>query len=130
MIVDTSALVAILTDEPDAPRIAAAIRSARGNLAVSAATLVEATMVVEGRGGEKAGHNLDAILRHMEAEVVPVDRRQAETARRGWRRFGKGRHKAALNFGDCFAYALAIERDEPLLFKGGDFARTDVKRAL
>jgi ribonuclease VapC len=130
VIVDTSALVAILMDEPDAPRIAAAIRSARGNLALSAATLVEATMVLEGRGGERAGRNLDAILHHMDAEVVAVDRQQAETARRGWRRFGKGRHRAALNLGDCFAYALAMERGEPLLFKGDDFARTDVKRAL
>jgi len=130
VIVDTSALVAIMADEPDAPRIATAIHHARGRIAVSAATLLEAAMVVESRGGEEAWRNLDAMLRHIGAEVVPLDRQQAEAARRGWRRFGKGRHEAALNLGDCFAYALAMERDEPLLFKGDDFAQTDVKRAL
>ncbi len=122
--------MAILMDEPDAPRIALAIRSSRGNLALSAATLVEATTVVEGRGGDAAGRDLEDLLRHMAVEIVSVDRSQAEAARRGWRRFGKGRHRAGLNLGDCFAYALAVERDEPLLFKGDDFGLTDVKRAI
>jgi ribonuclease VapC len=73
---------------------------------------------------------LDALLDFVGIEVADVTARHAAIARDGWRRFGKGRHKAALNLGDCFAYALAIERDEPLLFKGEDFAATDVKRAL
>ncbi len=129
MILDTSALVAILANEADAPRYAEAIGDAAGRIALSAATLVELTMVVEGRGGRLAV-DLDAILMRLRPDVIPVTREQAEIAREGWRRYGKGRHKAALNLGDCFAYALAKERDEPLLFKGDDFALTDVRRAL
>lgn len=130
MIVDTSALMAILMAEADAPRFADAMRIARGDMSLSAVTLVEATSVAEGRGGAEMGAALNALLRHIGAEIVAVDTRQAEIARDGWRRFGKGRHRAGLNLGDCFAYALAIERDAPLLFKGDDFAETDVKRAL
>jgi ribonuclease VapC len=70
------------------------------------------------------------MIRHIGAEVIAVDANQAERARDGWRRFGKGRHPAQLNLGDCFSYALAQERGEPLLFKGDDFAQTDVKRAI
>ena len=130
MILDTSALIAILAQEEEAPRFLRAITRATDGIAVSAATLVEATMVAEGRGGAEAGRDLDALLRRSRAEIVPVTPRQAEIARDGWRRFGKGRHKAALNLGDCFAYALALERGEKLLFKGDDFAQTDVKKAL
>lgn len=130
MIVDTSAIVAIIGVEDDAKRFLRAIAGATESIHISAATLVEATMVLEGRGGEELGRQMDALLRRMRATVVPVTVSQAEIARDGWRRFGKGRHPAKLNLGDCFAYALAMERGEPLLFKGEDFARTDVKRAL
>lgn len=130
MILDTSALMAILAKEADAPRFIEAISGSADGIALSAATLVEATMVAEGRGGPALGLQLDSLLRRIGAEIVPVGAREAETAREGWRRYGKGRHKAGLNLGDCFAYALAKERDETLLFKGEDFAQTDVKRAL
>lgn len=130
MIVDTSALMAIVAMEDDAVRYAQAMRSAGDRLAMSAATLVEVGLVAEGRGGAEMGARLDALLDFAGIEVAGVTARQAALAREGWRRFGKGRHPAQLNLGDCFAYALAIERDEPLLFKGGDFAQTDVKRAL
>jgi ribonuclease VapC len=130
VILDTSALVAILAKEDDALRLVRTISESETGIAISAATLVEATMVVEGRGGPELGLELDSLLRRVDAEIVPVGRTHAETARAGWRRFGKGRHPAKLNFGDCFAYALAIERGEPLLFKGDDFAQTDVRRAL
>lgn len=129
MIVDTSAIVAIIGREDDARRFLRAISAADG-IAISAATLVEAAMVLEARGGPELGAQMDALMRRMQAIVVPVTETQALLAREGWRRFGKGRHKAGLNLGDCFAYALAMERDEPLLFKGDDFAQTDVKRAL
>lgn len=130
MIVDTSALMAIVAMEDDAARYAQAMRAAGDRLAMSAATLVEVGLVAEGRGGAEMAARLDALLDFAGIEVADVTPRQAALARAGWRRFGKGRHKAALNFGDCFAYALAVERDEPLLFKGDDFAQTDVKRAL
>ena len=96
---------------------------------MSVATLLEAAMVVESRGGTAAGHELDALLEKAEVELVPLTREHAYTARHAWRRFGKGNHPAALNFGDCFAYALAKTTDEPLLFKGEDFARTDIEPA-
>ena len=86
-------------------------------------------MVVESRGGVEAGQELDALLEKAAIELVPVTAEQADAARRAWRRFGKGNHPAALNFGDCFAYALAKATGEPLLFKGEDFARTDIEAA-
>lgn len=129
MILDTSALVAILTDEQEAAHFLREVTQAPAP-SLSAATLVEATLVLEGRFGPQMGQDLDDLLRRMRVDVVPVTADQAQIAREGWRRYGKGRHKAALNLGDLFAYALARERDEPLLFKGDDFARTDVKRAL
>ena len=129
MIVDTSAVVAILTDEPDASRFATAIMRA-GMIAVSAATRVEMTMVLEGRGGAGAGANLDKLLADAGAEIVPFTAEHAALARDAWRRYGKGRHPAGLNLGDCFAYALAKSRNQPLLFKGDDFAQTDVKAAI
>jgi ribonuclease VapC len=130
MILDTSAVMAILSDEDDAAQYARLIREARGGIAMSAATLVELTMVAESRGGPAMGPRVDALLRHVGVEVVELDAAQAQWACDGWRRFGKGRHPARLNLGDCFAYALARQRGEPLLFKGEDFAQTDVKRAL
>ncbi len=129
MIVDSSAIVAILNREPDAERFEEAIAAAPERR-ISVANLLEASIVVEGRGGVSAGYELDLLLNRYNIELEPVTAEQMEAARRAWRRFGKGNHPAALNFGDCFAYALAEATGEPLLFKGGDFALTDVAAAL
>ena len=96
---------------------------------MSAVALLETTMVVEARSGPSAGQDIDLFLHEAEIELAPVTPEHVEAARRAWRRFGKGNHPAALNFGDCFAYALAETTGEPLLFKGEDFTRTDVARA-
>ncbi len=129
MVIGTSAIVAIALNESDAPEIEARIADDPIRL-ISAATVLEAAMVLETRLGEAGGREFDLWLVKIGAEVVPVDAEQSDTARRAWRRFGRGRHAAALSFGDCFAYALASTRGEPLLFKGEDFARTDVTAVL
>jgi len=128
MVIDTSALIAVLLNEPDAPRIAEAIELASVRL-LSVANFLEAAMVIESRKGEAAGRELDLALYRATIEVVPVDQDQAEIARLAWRRYGKSRHAAGLNYGDCFAYALARQRRLPLLFRGDDFVRTDIPRA-
>jgi ribonuclease VapC len=129
VILDTSAIAAVLFAEEEEDRFLDAMVGAP-KLRISAATLVEATMVIEGRGGPEMADVIDALLLRVGAEVCPVTAETARIARDGWRRFGKGRHRARLNLGDCFAYALAQERGEPLLFKGDDFAQTDVKAAI
>lgn len=126
MVIDTSAIIAILSREPGADRLVAAVE-AGGSRLVSAATVVEAALVLLGRYGEVAEPQLDRLLRSIGAEVVPVGDDQVTLARDAALRFGRGRHPAALNFGDCFSYALSVARDEPLLFVGGDFAQTDVE---
>ena len=128
MIVDSSAVLAVLYREPDAERFERAIASAPG-CRMSVANALETSIVMEGRGGSAAGHALDRFLKAAVIELAPVTAEHMEAARRAWRRFGKGNPPAALNFGDCFAYALADVTGEPLLFKGGDFARTDVEAA-
>ena len=128
MIVDSSALLAVLNCEPDADRFQDAILTA-SPCRMSVANMLEASIVVEGRGGAEAGHELDEFLYHAEIEPAPVTAEHLEVAQQAWRRFGKGRHPAALNFGDCFAYALAQVTGEPLLYKGDDFARTDIPAA-
>ena len=128
MIIDTSAVLAILFGESDAGRYEDAI-SAAWPRRMSVVALLEAAMVLESRGGAAAGQELDVLLEKARVEMVPVTPEHANAARRAWRRFGKGNHPAALNFGDCFAYALAETTGEPLLFKGGDFARTDITAA-
>lgn len=125
MVIDTSALVAILDDEPERRRFNEAIEADEVRL-ISAATLLESSMVLESRRGEPGGRELDLFLHRAKFNVVPVDAEQVEIARQAFRAYGKGRHAARLNFGDCFSYALARLRDEPLLFKGSDFARTDI----
>jgi len=125
MVIDTSAVVAILLNESDARRLADAIDAGSPRM-MSAATLLEASIVIEAKRGEAAGRELDLFLYRAGIEIVPVDQEQAEAARIAWRRFGKGRHLAALNYGDCFAYALAKVTGSPLLYKGEDFARTDL----
>ena len=129
MIIDSSALLAVLYREPDAERYETAIVSAP-NGRMSVANMLESSIVVEGRGDAAAGHELDAYLECAGIELMPVTTAQLSAARRAWRRFGKGNHRAALNFGDCFAYALAEVTGAPLLFKGDDFARTDIAAAL
>ncbi len=127
MVIDTSALVAILFDEPERRSFNEAIEAA-ADRSMSAATFVETSIVVEGRRGADGVRLLDQLIDRSDIEIVSVDDRQARTARLAWARFGKGRHKAALNYGDCFSYALAKERGQPLLFKGEDFAKTDVAK--
>ena len=128
MIVDTSAVLAILFREQDAERFARAITSAPTRR-MSAATLLETSIVLESRSGPASGYELDAFLEQAGIELEPVTPQQAQAARRAWRRFGKGNHPAGLNLGDCFAYALAEATREPLLFKGGDFELTDIEVA-
>ncbi|MBV8701515.1 type II toxin-antitoxin system VapC family toxin [Bradyrhizobium sp.] len=128
MVIDTSAIVAIALNEPDAADLERRIADDPVRL-ISAATVLEVTIVLETRLGDAGGREFDLWLLKIGAEIVPVDAEQTDAARRAWRRFGKGRHGAALNYGDCFAYALAVTRGEPLLFKGEDFAKTDVNQS-
>jgi ribonuclease VapC len=125
VVIDTSALIALLGMEPEAARLAAAIE-ADGTRLISAASLLEAAVVIESRYGPDGGRELDLLIAKAGLSVEPVTAQQAEIAREAWRRFGKGRHPAGLNFGDCFSYALARVTGEPLLFKGTDFPQTDV----
>ncbi|HEY7844335.1 MAG TPA: type II toxin-antitoxin system VapC family toxin [Bradyrhizobium sp.] len=127
MVIDTSAIMAIALNEADASEIEMRIADDAIRL-ISAATVLEATMVIETRLGDAGGREFDLWLLRIGAEIVPFDAEQADAARRAWRRYGKGHHAAALNYGDCFSYALAATRGEPLLFKGQDFAKTDISR--
>ena len=127
MILDTSAIVALLLGEPESDRIEGLLLVEPCRM--SAATRVELGIVVEARSGAAGTQLLDELLARAQVEVVAVDADDARDAIAAWRRFGKGRHPAALNFGDCFAYALAQRSGEPLLFVGDDFAQTDVTPA-
>lgn len=129
MIVDSSALIAILLREPEAESYATAL--ARHSVRISAATLVEVRIVVEAKAGPTARRRLDALLRLVGAEIVAVDEEQATIAADAYRDFGRGSgHAASLNFGDCFSYALAASTGEPLLYKGDDFGHTDIRTAV
>ena len=128
MVVDTSALLALLSMEAEAARIAAALESDPSRM-ISAATLVEAGIVIESRYGPAGARELDLLIARGGFAVESVTAEQAEVAREAWRRYGKGRHSAGLNFGDCFSYALAKVKGEPLLFKGEDFPHTDIAAA-
>ena len=125
MVIDTSALVAIMLNESTAQRLVVAIEQSSVRV-ISAGTVVEAALVLLGRFGEAGEVQLDSLLRSIKAEIVSFDADQVAIARDAARTFGRGRHRAALNFGDCFSYALAVSRGEPLLFVGDDFANTDV----
>ncbi len=125
MVIDTSALVAVILEEPDASLYYSAMANSPVCL-VSAASLVEASLVLVGRRTQGATALLDALLIQFEMEVVSFDQQQAQIAREAFRRFGKGCHPAGLNFGDCFSYALAKQTRQPLLFKGSDFSKTDI----
>ena len=126
MVIDTSALVAIFLAEPERRRFLDLIIAAETRL-ISAANALETGIVLEARRGEAAGREFDLFVVRANLQVVPVDGEQVEIARSAWRKYGKGRHPATLNFGDCFAYALAKSAGEPLLAKGTDFAATDVE---
>ena len=125
MVIDSSAILAILLDEPDSVAFAEAIRDDAPRL-LSAASLLETSMAIEARKGPQGAAELDLLIYRAGIEVAPVDAEQAEVARLAWRHFGKGNHPAGLNFGDLFAYALAKVTGSKLLYKGGDFALTDL----
>jgi len=128
MVIDTSAIVAIAFNEPEAEAFEQRIADAPTRL-ISAAAVFEAAMVIETRLGEQGGSELDLWLHKAGVEIVAVDAEHADQAGRAWRRFGKRRHPAGLNFGDCSSYALSALTQEPLLFKGDDFSKTDIKAA-
>lgn len=126
--VDTSALVAVVLGEDDAERHLDALRGTQARL--SAVSHAEAAIVVEARQGPDAGRDLQILIEATIQEIVPVDIAHATAALAAWRRFGRGRHPASLNFGDCFSYAAARLAGTPLLFKGDDFSQTDIASAL
>ena len=128
MVLDTSALLVVLLNEPESTGFRGAIEDDPVRL-LSAASLLEASIVIEARVGESGGRELDLLVHKAEIRVVSVDADQIDVARQAFRSFGKGRHPAALNYGDCLSYALSRVSGEPLLFKGNDFARTDVETA-
>lgn len=128
MVIDSSAIIAILSNESEAEHLAEAITNDPIRL-MSAASLLEIAIVIEARYGEAGGDKLDQLLQKAEIKIEPVTVEQVEVARRAYRSYGKGRHPAALNFGDCFSYALAKVLGEPLLFKGEDFRQTDIELA-
>jgi|SRR5579862_2388172 len=125
MVVDTSALMAIFFDEPDAAEFEDAIDADPARL-ISMGTVLECSIVLEARFGEAGVRELDYLLHRLSFTSIPVDGEQMEWGRLAFRNFGKGRHRAGLNFGDCFAYALSKTSGEPLLFKGSDFSLTDI----
>jgi ribonuclease VapC len=126
MVVDTSALVAILKVEPDASTLLRRLGSSGANR-IATATLLEAQMVVISQLNEAGLVELELLLNRAQIQVMPFDSNHMRWAMHGWRHYGKGRHRAALNLGDCFSYGLAKAMDAPLLFKGEDFLYTDVK---
>lgn len=129
MVLDTSAILAILQDEPERRPFNEAIEAAESRL-MSVASFVEASIVLEVRFGADGVRDLDLFLSKADVELVPVDTEQAHLARLAFRQYGKKRHPAGLNFGDCFSYALARFENEPLLYKGEDFSHTDIERAV
>lgn len=129
MIIDSSALIAVLDQEPEAEAIARAMAAAPDRR-LAAANLVETAIVMQERRGDEGARDLDLLLAKLKIEIVPFTARQADIARKAFRRYGRGRHQARLNLGDCFAYALAKDSAAPLLFKGNDFAQTDVEAAI
>jgi ribonuclease VapC len=129
MVVDTSAIVAILLDEPEAESFAKRIAADPKRL-ISALSALEAAIVLQARKGPAGVRELDLLLHSTGMDVVSLDVDQVQLARSAYERFGKGRHPAALNLGDCCSYALARSTGEPLLFKGNDFSQTDLSSAI
>jgi ribonuclease VapC len=129
MVVDTSALVALILDEPEADRFRGLVADAT-SLKVSTVSVLEASLALEARISPDAGRELDLFLSATGFEIASFDEEQLRAARRAWRKYGKGNHPAGLNMGDCASYALSKVTGEPLLFKGNDFPQTDVESAL
>lgn len=129
MVIDTSALIAILLGQLEAEPFALAIADDPKRY-ISAFTALKSGIVIEARKGPAGGRELDLVLHHSKIEIVPVTAEQFEIARAAWRKYGKGRHAARLNIGDCCSYAPAKCTGEPLLFKGDDFSQTDIKAAF
>ncbi len=129
MIIDTSAIIAVLFNEEDAALYAAALSEA-DTCRMSAATFVETSVVVEAQTRNHGGRQLDALIRRASLTIEPVTEEHAHLARQAFLDFGKGRHPAGLNYGDCFSYALSKATGEPLLFKGSDFSKTDLTAAV
>ena len=129
MVIDTSAIVAILFAEADAELFARAIALDPMRL-ISAGTVLECCLVVESELGEEGDRELDLLLLRAGIETIPFNAEQLAIARQAFRLFGKGRHPAGLNYGDCFSFALSKASGEPLLFKGSDFPKTDIRSAL
>jgi ribonuclease VapC len=125
MVIDTSAVVAILQREPERRSFVEAIEAADSSR-MSVASFVESSIVIESRYGAEGLRDLDRFISRANIELLPVDQDQGQLARSAFSRFGKGRHRAGLNYGDCFSYAAAISLGEPLLCKGDDFIHTDV----
>ncbi|EFI34620.1 PilT protein domain protein [Desulfonatronospira thiodismutans ASO3-1] len=125
MVSDTSAIIAILTGEPEADVLTRVIAESP-DVMMSSFSVLETGIVLEARKGEAGGRELDLFLQRARVRVMPLDSEQVRIAREAWRRFGKGRHPAGLNIGDCCAYALAKSTGAPLLFKGHDFSKTDI----
>ncbi len=130
IVVDTSALAAVIFGESDAERYSSLLHNHAGECLISAATRVEIGIVVEARQGPEATTDLASLLAITGMNIEPLDAEQAAIAMRAWQRFGKGHHPAALNLGDCFSYALAKVTGSPLLYKGDDFTQTDVMRVM
>ncbi len=126
MVLDTSAVLAILQDEPERRQCNEAIEVAETR-SLSTASFVECSMILESRYGADGVRDLDLLIAKAQISLVPVDEDQAHLARRAFQKYGKGRHRAGLDFGGCFSYALARALDEPLLFKGNDFPQTDIE---
>ncbi len=129
MIVDSSAVVSVVLDEPNGEVLALTVSQAQ-RPRMSAANWLEAAMVIDSRGGSLLARRFDEVIEGLGLEVVPVTLEQAQLARRAHQEYGRGNHPAKLNYGDCFAYALAKVTGEPLLFKGNDFSQTDIPPAL
>lgn len=127
MVIDTSALLAILQNEPERRKFNEAIEAAETR-SLSTASFLETSMIVEARYGAEGVRDLDLLIAKAKVSLIPVDEDQAHFARQGFQKFGKGRHPAGLNYGDCFSYALARSLGQPLLFKANDFSQTDVER--
>jgi ribonuclease VapC len=125
MVIDSSALIAILCDEPERSDFNRQIEADSRRL-ISTASVLETSIVLENRYGEEAYRELDFFLLKAAVDIRPFDAEQLAIARRAYRQYGKGRHPASLNYGDCFSYALSKQTGEPLLFKGNDFSQTDI----
>ena len=129
MVIDTSAFLAIFQNEAERKKFNELLESA-GSLSISVATFIETSIVLESRYGAEGVRDFDLFLDKASISVLPVDVSQGNVARQAFRQYGKGRHRAGMNFGDCFSYALAKTLAQPLLYKGDDFSLTDVKSAL